>query len=386
MSFTSAAPAPTAQAASASTYVVKPGDSLNGIARKLGVAVDTLLQANGLSISSVILPGQQLQVPGVTAPAAGGGAYTVKPGDSLGGIARRHGVSLNALLSANGFTAASLIVPGQSIALPAGAVTQTAAAPAAAPAAAVGGSYTVKAGDSLARIAQRNGVGLEALLAANGFTATSLILPGQSIALPAGAVAQSAGAAVAGGSYTIQAGDSLSRIAQRYGVTLTALLSTNGFTTASLIVPGQSISLPAGAVAPAPSATPATPSAPANGGTYTIRPGDSLGGIAQRYGITLGSLLAANGFTAGSLILPGQTITLPAGAAPRPPPPAPRARRSTRSSATRSRSRASRTSSSPPAPMRSTAPASPRRPTPRSGSRSCTRACPRRDRGGRSTS
>ncbi len=172
-----------------SGYVVKRGDSLYGIATKLGVPLPDLLAANGMIVSSTILAGQQLQVPGAAAPAvaATGGSYTIKAGDSLGGIASRHGVSLQALLATNGMTAKSLILPGQTITLPAGAAAP-AAAPAA-PAAPAGGagSYVVQAGDSLGGIASRHGVSLPALLAANGMTANSLILPGQTIALPDGA-------------------------------------------------------------------------------------------------------------------------------------------------------------------------------------------------------
>ena len=71
-------------------------------------------------------------------------------------------------------------------------------------------------------------------------------------------------------------------------------------------------------------AAPATPAAPATGGTYVVKAGDSLGRIASKHQVSLTALLAVNGMTTSSLILPGQTISLPAGAvlqgssAPRP--------------------------------------------------------------------
>ncbi|MEY3341468.1 MAG: hypothetical protein RLZZ269_1379 [Actinomycetota bacterium] len=112
--------------------------------------------------------------------------------------------------------------------------------------------YVVKAGDSLSRIASRAGVSLDALLAVNGFQRSTVILPGQTIALPGASksVAGQSGVAatvVGAGSYTVKAGDSLSRIASRAGVSLDALLAVNGFQRSSVIVPGQNISLPAGA-------------------------------------------------------------------------------------------------------------------------------------------
>src|SRR5215207_6343630 len=309
-----------AEAAPPSTYVVVSGDSLFGISKKLGVRFADLLSANSMTATSVILPGQQLVVPGATPPSpAAGGTYTVKAGDSLGRIALRHGVSLSALLSVNEMTAKSLILAGQTLTLPAGAPTsaQPNGVPANAPAA--GGSYIVKAGDSLGRIASRHGVSLSALLSLNGMTAKSLILPGQTITLPAGASTTAqpngtpANAPAAGGSYIVKTGDSLGRIASKHGVSLSALLSVNGMTAKSLILPGQTITLPAGATTTAqPNGTPAN--APAAGGSYIVKAGDSLGRIASRHGVSLSALLSLNGMTAKSLILPGQTITLPAGA------------------------------------------------------------------------
>ena len=80
-----------------------------------------------------------------------------------------------------------------------------------------------------------------------------------------------------GGTYTVKAGDSLGRISAKHGVTLSALLSVNGMSATSLILPGQVIQLPVGATAGSGSGgsggAPATPA----GSTYTVKAGDSLG-------------------------------------------------------------------------------------------------------------
>src|SRR5262245_50996984 len=107
-------------------YVVKQGDSLNGIARKLGVKLPDLLSANDMTVDSLILPGQELVVPGTSSNGGGGGTYTVKAGDSLSAIASRHHVRLGALLSANDMTINSLITPGMTLKLPDGAVAPAA--------------------------------------------------------------------------------------------------------------------------------------------------------------------------------------------------------------------------------------------------------------------
>ena len=249
-----------AHAAPPAVYVVKEGDSLSRIAKKLGVTLPDLLSANEMTVTSLIVPGQQLAVPPTPSGEGSAGAYTVKAGDSLSVIASRHKVSLKALLSANGMTAATLIKPGMSLTLPAGAVA-TATTNSNPTSTQSGATYTVKAGDSLSTIASRNRVTLNALLSANNLTVSSLITPGMKLALPAGAVTPSDGSSSGssnggtGGSYTVKAGDSLGKIAARHGVGLAALLAANNMTATSLITPGMTLALPAGANAAQPQST-----------------------------------------------------------------------------------------------------------------------------------
>ncbi len=262
----------TTHAAPPGVYVVKEGDSLSRIADKLGVELPALLSANNMTTSSLILPGQQLVVPGGSQPGSSGtSSYTVKAGDSLFGIATRHGVKLAALLSANKMTVNSVITPGMVLTLPTGAVSQSAPPPSAQQPAAGGATYTVKRGDSLGGIATRHHVTLSALLAANNLVATSLILPGMTLTLPAGASTSPAStpaapAAGTGGTYTVKAGDSLSAIANRHGIKLGALLAANNMTVNSLITPGMTLNLPAGAQA---SASP-PPAASTSGAIQTV--------------------------------------------------------------------------------------------------------------------
>lgn len=121
---------------------------------------------------------------------------TVRDGDSLAGLAWRHGVSVSALLRANSFELTSVIHPGDSIVIPAGATVSprsrstpssagaTGSPAPASPSTAVGTEYVVSAGDALAAIAWRHGVSLGALVKANGLTVSSLILPGQRLQVP----------------------------------------------------------------------------------------------------------------------------------------------------------------------------------------------------------
>ncbi|AZS36554.1 N-acetylmuramoyl-L-alanine amidase sle1 [Microbacterium lemovicicum] len=188
----------------AGDYVVQPGDTISAIAARFGVKIADVFALNGLGWSSVIHPGQHLRVtgsapaptaapaPAAPAPApASAGAVTVAVGDTISAIARRAGVSTQAVLDANGLGWSSVIMPGQKLALPGSApVTAAAPAPAApvaapapAPAPAAAG-YTIVAGDTISGIAQRHGVSIRALLEANGLGADSIIYPGQSLAIP----------------------------------------------------------------------------------------------------------------------------------------------------------------------------------------------------------
>lgn len=182
------------------------------------------------------------------------------------------------------------------------------------------GSYTVQAGDTVAAIAGRHGVSTASVLALNGLGWKSLIFPGQVLKLAAGASVAATPSAQEGGRYTIASGDTMSRIAARFGVSIESLLSANGLGWSSIIYPGQSIAIPAAPIATAASApTPAielvsaaTPAAPGVVSTYTVTSGDTISSIAARFGVSTRAVLDANGLSASSIIYPGQGIVIPA--------------------------------------------------------------------------
>lgn len=138
--------------------------------------------------------------------------------------------------------------------------------------------------------------------------------------------------------YTVVRGDSLSGIASRFGTTTRNLMSINGITNANLIRVGQVIRLSADAAAPAPAPAPAptpeaapapapaAPAAPAVPTSYTVVRGDSLSGIASRFGTTTRNLMSLNGITNANRIRVGQVLTIVgSAAAPAPSTPAPSA-------------------------------------------------------------
>lgn len=197
-----------AQPAAPAEYTIARGDTISGIAGRYGLDTNEILKLNNLQPNTIIYPGQKIKLTGsASAPAApakqespapaneGGSVYTVKPGDTLGAIAARHGVKLSEVLSWNGLNMNSIIYPGQKIKIGSGqsSAPAPAATPAPAPApAASSGSYTVKAGDTLSGIAAKHGVKLSDILSANKLTMTSMIYPGNKLVIP-GASIQPAG-------------------------------------------------------------------------------------------------------------------------------------------------------------------------------------------------
>lgn len=136
---------------------------------------------------------------GARAAAAVGDAatYTVQSGDTLWAIARAHGTSVAALQEANDLGTATLIRPGQVLALPGAVAAASPAAPAPAPAPAATTTHTIAAGDTLWAIGRAHGTTVAALLAANGLADGAIIYPGQTLTIPTAAPAAASAPAAA---------------------------------------------------------------------------------------------------------------------------------------------------------------------------------------------
>lgn len=95
-----------------------------------------------------------------------------------------------------------------------------------------GGTYTVKSGDTLSVIAQKYGMSTSQLANLNGISNPDLIFVGQVLKVSGGGTTRS---------YTVQSGDALSVIAQKLGVSMQHLINLNGISNPNLIFPGQQL-------------------------------------------------------------------------------------------------------------------------------------------------
>ncbi len=151
-------------------------------------------------------------------------------------------------------------------------------------------------------------LGLRAALSQLG----AAIVPG---ALAASTVTATSAPAV----HTVEPGDTVSSIAQRFGLSTASVLALNGLSWRSTIFPGQVLTLTT-----APVKTTAPPPARTQAGRYTIVKGDTVSSVAARFGVSTRSILAANGLDAASIIYPGQSLTIPGREPVEQPAPAPR--------------------------------------------------------------
>lgn len=156
-----------------------------------------------------------------------------------------------------------------------------------------GSQYVVKKGDTLYSIARAYGLSVQQLMTANKLTNANVIKIGQVLTIPTT-------------TYTVKAGDTLTKIAGAHGITLQQLLSVNAISNPNLIKIGQILKIPAKTS----STTPTKPTTPTLL-KYTVKKGDTLYGIAKKYGVTVQKIVSANKLTNANIISIGQVLTIP---------------------------------------------------------------------------
>ena len=178
------------------TVVVQPGDTLTAIARRHRVSIARLVELNHLANPSWILAGQRLRVgrdrsdsPRAASASAGRTVHVVTSGSTVWGIARRYGVSMSAIVTANHLADPARIFTGQRLVIPGAPRPERSASrtsherhsDARPPARVV---HVVTSGSTVWGIARRYGVSTSAIVAANHLADPSRIFTGQRLVIP----------------------------------------------------------------------------------------------------------------------------------------------------------------------------------------------------------
>ncbi len=162
-------------------------------------------------------------------------------------------------------------------------------------------TYTVAEGDTASAIAERFGLSLETVLQANNLAPDQPLAVGQTLLiLPTSGVL-----------HTVAPGDTLWDIASRYGVIPEDILAVNKLANADLLQPGQRLIIPAVTPERRQAAVPGAPTRPLEPIRYTVQPGDTLSGIAGRFGLRSEAVLWSNDLADPDLLPVGRELLLP---------------------------------------------------------------------------
>ena len=309
-------------------YKVVQGDTLTAIAAKHGLTVSQLASYNGIPTDTQVKTGQRLwlvsgKVSTVantttkpTSASAKTTTYTVQAGDSLTSVARKYDTTVSDLAALNGLSVNDGLITNQKLKVPAGVtpkIEKTSERPTKnnQPV-----KYTIQSGDSLTSVANKYGIGIDELAAANNLSTDAGLIRGRTLTIPeAGTVKISKNTnenrpapkttptksdtpaqgkkIKATQEYQVQAGDSLHALAGKYGVTVADLAATNNLSANAQLKRGQTIKVPKLT------------------DTYTVKAGDSLNSLAKKYGVSVAELAKLNGLDSNAQLKKGQKLTVP---------------------------------------------------------------------------
>ncbi|CDC62393.1 peptidoglycan-binding LysM [Clostridium sp. CAG:417] len=274
------------------TYTVKKGDTLYGISKQFNTSAQKIRELNNLKNDNIV-PSQVLII------SENNGTnpnecviYTVKKGDSLYEIAKKYNTSVDAIKRYNNLTTNNLSI-GQKIRIPCNIEdNDDTVMPKYI-------SYTVKAGDNLYNIAKKYNTTVDKIkrdnnLQSNNLTIGKILLIedtsdqstieecfGEEYEAPSSNI-----------TYTVQKGDNLYSIANKYNTTVNEIKSLNNLTSNNLSI-GQQLRIPTNA---------------SGNITYTVQKGDNLYGIARKYNTTVNEIKRKNNLTSNNLSIGQQLI------------------------------------------------------------------------------
>ena len=235
-----------------SSYKVQSGDTLIGIANKLGVKAEDIAAINRFNANHLVQRGQTIKVPASQQAVDRklnneSILHKIQSGDTLIGLANRYDVSVSDLASANGLSTTSTLIRGKTLTIPAAdggtssgklgssstssgrpAKTNTASTPTSATE-----TYAVKRGDNLISVARRFETSTQNLAALNGIANNAQLQIGQNLIVPMATL-----------SYKVKSGDNLIGLANKYGISPSELAKMNGLDNNAMLVIGQILTVP----------------------------------------------------------------------------------------------------------------------------------------------
>jgi len=231
--------------------------------------------------------------------------HTVRRGQTLSYIANKYGTSVSSLIAANNIRNQNRIKIGQKLLVPMNSYHSPVYS---APKGKTKLTHIVRKGETLSEIAEAYGVGLSRVRAWNNLYGKRFIYPGQKLHIytnSAGSTTKAAQNEDGSLTHIVRKGESLSLISQRYRVSVRDLRDWNNLHTQRYIYPGQKIVVRKGG------ATMVTASADENGKIiHVVRKGETLSEIAERYGVGLSKVRSWNNLYGRRYIYPGQKIVI----------------------------------------------------------------------------
>jgi LysM repeat protein/outer membrane protein assembly factor BamB len=160
--------------------------------------------------------------------------------------------------------------------------------------------HTVQAGDTLWKIAQKYGTTVQAIVDANKLDPNQYLYIGQKLMIPGKTTTPDPTNSPV--IHVVQAGDTLWKIAQKYGTTVQAIVDANNLNPNQYLYIGQKLMIPGKTTTPDPTNSPVI---------HVVQAGDTLWKIAQKYGTTIQVIVDANKIDPNKHLYVGQKLTIP---------------------------------------------------------------------------